>query len=166
MPWWWDSLIRPNNLERFFQPLSRFARGIDRRLENYQLIETAVLREGGSEIAVRGLLSNHSCYLWLHRPASEKSQAQRALIPSALELALSGMVGGTYVMSVMESSTGRSLRRSILTCHEGRLILPLPPSQDDVAVKVECRGSAQPRFYGSPERMRLEERPGRPLPAE
>ncbi len=160
MPWWWDSLIRPHNLERFFEPLSRFAAGVDRRSEDYELIETAILKDGGSEIAVRGLLNNHACYLWLHRPAGGRPPKAPGpvLIPPEKEFALSGMLGGKYLLTVMDTATGRILRRSVLTCELGRLTVSLPRSEGDVAVKIEYQGSPKPSFLVSPELLRLEEK--------
>jgi len=157
MPWWWDSLIRPHNLERFFKPLARFAEGMDRRAQNFRLIETAMLEGNGAEIAVRGLLNNWSCYLWLHRRRPDLAGVGGPpLIPHGKEFALSGMLGGKYLLTVMDTASGRILRRSALDCERGRLIVSLPRCEQDVAVKVEYQGAPTPRFHASPEFLRLE----------
>jgi len=161
MPWWWDSHIRPNNLERLFAPLARFAEGIDRRSHNLHLIETAILLENDREVAVRGLLNNSSCYLWLHRPADEQAAqaAGATLIARGQQIALSGMLGGKYAVAIMDTGTGRILRRSVLTSERGRLVVPLVRTEDDIAVKIEYQGDARPRFYTSPDLLKLEGEP-------
>ena len=158
MPWWWDSYIKPHELNRLFGHLSRFAEGVDRRNQDYRLIETAILREQGGEVAVRGLLNNRSCYLWFRRSENDEDTGEEAgpLIPAGQDIALSGMLGGKYGIMVLDIQDGRILRRSVLTSQRGRLTIPLARSNDDIAVRVMYQGDATPRFYTSPELMRVE----------
>jgi len=158
MPWWWDSYIRPHELERLFAPLAEFAKGTDRRAQNYRLIETAILRDDGKEIAVRGLLNSFSCYLWLHRPKDRAAGEDEVLVPRAQQVAFAGMLGGKYQVTILETSTGRVLRRSAVTCAHGKLVLELPESKHELAVKIEYQGATTPRFFTSPELLQLEEK--------
>jgi len=161
MPWWWDSLIRPNKLERYFRPLSQFASDVERRGQKHTLIETAILKESGAEIAVRGLLNSHNCYLWLHRPPAgsrDNGWEETVLIPRGHEIALSGMLGGDYYITVMDTATGRIVQRSEATSERGRLVVALPRSGGAISVKVQLQGDPQPRFFTSPELLRIGER--------
>ncbi|MFP4028733.1 MAG: DUF5060 domain-containing protein [Candidatus Brocadiia bacterium] len=162
MPWWWDSHIRPHNLARYFSPISRFARGIDRRSQNYKLIETAILLAGDNEVAVRGLLNHKSCYLWLHWPAHTEAdpEGRTSLLPRGQEIALGGMLGGKYAVMIMECATGQIRRRSVLTSKKGRLVVPLVESEGAVAVKIQYRGNDEPRFFTSPQLQNLQEKVG------
>jgi len=170
MPWWWDAHIKPNNLTRTFLPLSRFAEGIDRRTQNYTPIETAILMADNSEVAARGLLSHNSCYLWLHRQKDENGapKGNAVLIPAGHEIALSGMLGGKYAVTILDTATGGVLRSSAITSDRGRLVVPLVRSEDDIAVKIQYQGNASPHFFASPEMLRLEEErlPAQQVPPE
>jgi hypothetical protein len=162
MPWWWDSYIRPRKLEYVFAPLSRYAQGVERRAQNFRVVETAILRDDGAEIAVRGLLNNHSCYLWLHRPQGKNAPPPDAvLVPRGQKVALSGMLGGKYRVEIMETTSGRVLQTSVLTCEQGKLTIEMPQSRDSLAVKVQYQGTPTPQFFTSPEMMKLEEAEGR-----
>jgi hypothetical protein len=157
MPWWWDSYIKPHDLNRLFAPLSRMAEGMDRRDQNYRLIETAILQEEGEEVSVRGVLNNRSCYLWFHRSEeSERSRRGKPLVAEGQQIALSGMLGGKYGIMVLDTGSGRILRRSVITSERGRLIIPLARSEEDLAVRVKFQGDPNPRFFTSPELMRVE----------
>lgn len=163
MPWWWDAKIKPHNLERFFAPLSEFAKDMDRRGRNYRRLDTAMLLEDGRRVSVRGLLSNSGCYLWFFREGYEPAQgAAERLIPRGQQVALSGMLGGKYQVSIYDTVTGEVLRRSALSSRDGRLVLPLVSAANSIAVKIHYEGSAAPRFFTSPELLELHT--GRGLP--
>ena len=164
MPWWWDSHILPNNLERVFLPVAQLAEGMDRRGENYRRIDTAILLPGGEQAAVQGLLTYHSCYLWLSRMPNGKPAAPTSagLLPRGQSVALSSMLGGKYDLTIMDAVAGTLLHSGELACQEGRLIVPLVRAENEIVVKIVSRADPDPSFFTSPGLLDAESKLGGP----
>jgi hypothetical protein len=157
MPWWWDSYLKSYELNRFFSPLCHFSEGMDRRSGNYRRIETAILQEEGPELSVRGLLNNRSCYLWFYRGSQgSRPDDSPPLVTEGQKIALSGMLGGRYGVTILDTVSGQVLRRTLLSSTGGNLTIPLARSENSIAVRVLFRGDPDPRFHTSPELMRVE----------
>ena len=82
------------------------------------------------------------------------------LVPREQSVALTGMLGGKYSVLVVDLASGRVERSSVLSSRGGVLTVPLVRARDEIAVRITYQGDPSPRFFTSPEALRLQERSG------
>jgi len=148
MPWWWDTYVDKNKLYFHLAALARFARGIDPRGRNYELVRSKVQISEGVWANLQGLLAPSEAYLWVHDEERilRPERAERPLLPAPRPVRLDGMLGGTFQIEVWDPYEGKVIAQSTATTADGTLKFDLPACNRDVAVKVYRDGSARPRL--------------------
>jgi hypothetical protein len=165
LPWWWDTHIQPNSLERHYPPLVAFNRGEDRRGMHYRG-RTAQWQEGNADtVKFQGIVTRHSVFGFIY---SEKSftdvglRSPAPLLRKTRRLEFANMEDGPYELEIWNTYDGNITRQRHLICVGGRLIIPLPPAARDFAFKVkQCstvtRPAAEQPAGGKPVSIRPEE---------
>ena len=150
MPWWWDTFVDKNKLYPHWAALARFAKGIDRRGVNYELVRSKIDLGEGAYASLQGLVSPSEAYLWvfdetrLARPGRD----DRPLLFAERPVRLHGMLGGAFRIEVWDTREGKILKQSTASTEDGTLAFTLPQCSRDIAVKVtrEKQPKALPRL--------------------
>jgi len=150
MPWWWDTFVDKNKLYSHWAALGKFAKDMDRRSKNYELIASQVKAgDDAPPVSLRGLVAPGEAVLWVYDEAriARPEQAGRPLLFAERPLRLHGMLGGVFRVEVWDTYEGKLLSESTVTASDGTLSLTLPKCNQDVAVKVvrEAPVKALPR---------------------
>ncbi len=150
MHWWWDSYIQPHRLNQLYKPVSEFTSGIDRRQGHYRIVDSTLLQQTGTEIGIRGMVNNTSCYLWIHPHNDDKkgdTKDSSPLIQKEQKIVVRGMLAGKYDVMVMEISTGETIYNTRITPRQGQLNIPLPDCDGQVAIRVRYEGNPEPEVH-------------------
>lgn len=148
-PWWWDKQIQPNKLERRFQPVAAFRKGVDLRGKQFAVIDQNVILGGDHRVNILGMISNSEAYFWLYDAdwnADSMEADRRQLIPANSKLALTNILSGRYELTFFDTDTGKVLHREELTTTASTAVLSLPESKEDIAIKLVFLGDSRPRL--------------------
>lgn len=139
MPWWWDTYIDKNDLYGHWKALASFAKGVDRRGKNYEMVRSTAKLSKHASAALQGIIAPSEAYLWVHdeRRIAPADQAKRPLLTAERPVTLAGMLGGRFRVEIWDTYAGEMIRAtSITTAADGTLTFRLPPCDSDIAVKV------------------------------
>ncbi|NQT51466.1 DUF5060 domain-containing protein, partial [bacterium] len=139
MPWWWDTYVDKNELYPHWSALAAFAKGVDRRGKNYELVRSSVKLGDTAQASLQGIVAPHEAYLWVHdaRRIAPADQAERPLLIEPRPVTLAGMLGGSFRVEIWDTYAGKVVQTlTATTTTDGTLTFALPPCDLDVAVKV------------------------------
>ncbi|MFH1024535.1 MAG: DUF5060 domain-containing protein [Planctomycetota bacterium] len=140
MPWWWDSYIEPNGLDRLLAPLARFLAGEDfardglRPVRNDSAERVRVLGLQGARRGLYGLFDREAA--WHPRIVGGNPP-----VPvRGLDVEIPGLENGDWMVEWWNPATGEATGRGVAAATKGVLTLAAPEFTGDIAVKVEWRG--------------------------
>lgn len=139
MPWWWDTHIDPNDLYGRFAAVARFLDGEDRRGRCDEFFERRVELGPNNVIRMQGIANRTSAFVYIYDPErilKPKEAARIAAIPKPFVLTIDGMLWGDYTAEVWRTESGELVDTLETTANNGRLELPLPQSDEPLAVKI------------------------------
>jgi len=140
LPWWWDTHIQPNSLERHYPPLVAFNLDEDRRGKHFRG-RTARWQEGsGDTVQFQGIVTRNSVHGFVYSAESFKDVGLRSAAPllrRTCRLEFANMEDGPYQLELWDTYDGNITAQRRLICVGSRLLVPLPPAQRDFAFKVK-----------------------------
>lgn len=148
-PWWWDKHILPNRLDRMFKPVSAFLEGCDPRGKRYEIIDQVIFLSTGEPVNVLGRASNSEVLLWFYdrdRTVNTQNLRKTALIPAESTVALTNIVPGSYRLTFYDTRAGKEVGTSEVKAEGATLIVTLPRTPSDVAMKLTYLGDPRPRL--------------------
>ena len=147
-PWWWV-LIDRRDLYYHFAALSRFARGEDRRNQNYEPTDVEIEETSEAERPLQAIaLGNDTdMFCWVYNEAAFSSRATwEAATEHAAKLTLYGLAAGRYNIEIWDTYRGKVIKNLTAESqaindgeHESAMTLSLPPFARDIALKVKTR---------------------------
>lgn len=146
LPWWWDTHIRPNGLERHYKPLVAFNRDEDRRGGHFRGRTAQWQEKSGSTVRFQGIVTRQSLYGFVYSAKRLRDVGPRPAAPLLQQrrgLEFTNMEDGTYELEVWDTYSGEITGRWRLACVGGRLLVTLPPSARDFAFKVKLSAAAE-----------------------
>jgi len=156
LPWWWDTHIRPNRLERHYEPLVAFNRGEDRRGKHFRGRTAHWQEKDGSTVRFQGLVTRQSVYGFVYSRESFTQVGPLRVAPLSLQhrsLEFTNMEEGPYELEMWDTYTGTITRLLRLTCVDSRLLVTLPPASRDFAFKVKQAATFPPPPIAVPDRQ-------------
>ncbi|MFP4055551.1 MAG: DUF5060 domain-containing protein [Candidatus Brocadiia bacterium] len=147
MPWWWDTYIEKNDLYHHWAALAEFARGVDRRGRDYQVVRERVAVGKDAWANVQGLVCPSQAFLWVYDEGriQRPEHAGRPLLYAERRVKLEGMLGGAFRVEVWDTHEGKVVQRSTVETDDGGLVVTLPSCTRDIAVKVVSEEAERPR---------------------
>jgi len=142
MPWWWDTLIDPQNLYYHWKALAAFADGVDRRGKNYKQVKLAVDLGEDKKLEAVGLLAQTELLLWVYDPdrIQRYDVPDRSFIPGGTYFWLVGMPDGEYDIEFWNPYEGKIVHKLTRKSCGGRVQIVFPESKCDMACKVKFKG--------------------------
>ncbi|MFW6457105.1 MAG: DUF5060 domain-containing protein, partial [Planctomycetota bacterium] len=149
-PWWWV-LIDRRDLYHHFHALSEYAKGIDRRNQNYQPKEGTIddKEESDSErdLHISILGNDTEAYCWISNRDAFSSHAKwEAADKRKATLTIFDLEPGHYTVEAWDTSTGEIIttmssqsEQTGNSDHETAVTFALPAFKRDIAVKVKPR---------------------------
>jgi hypothetical protein len=152
-PWWWV-LIDQKDAYGMLGAVAAFARGEDRRGQNYRSIPATVTdtapERGVRRLAIEALGNNRRAFCWVYNTVAFSEQSSWITeVPASATVRMPGLDDGPYIVEVWDTSKG-AVVHSLPVQSAGRIVtFQLPPFVQDVACKVICAaeepvGSAPP----------------------
>ncbi|MBM4040719.1 MAG: DUF5060 domain-containing protein [Planctomycetes bacterium] len=150
MPWWWDTFVDKNKLYGHWAVLGRFAKDVDRRGKNYELVRSQVKVSDDATVNIQGMVAPSEAFLWVGDEAriARPEHADRPLLLAERPIRLHGMLGGTFRIEVWDTLDGKLVSEATAATDDGTLSLVLPKTSHPLAVKIikSQPGKALPRF--------------------
>jgi len=142
MPWWWDTLIDPQDLYYHFRALANFAEGEDRRGKGYKPVKVTIELSGDKRLVTMGLLSQTRALLWIYDPdiIEDTDNPERSHIPGGSYVWLTGMPEGDYDIEFWDTYEGKVINRIKKKSYRGRIQIVFPEADADIACKVIFKG--------------------------
>ena len=146
MPWWWDTHIDKNDLYGHWAALARFAKGVDRRGKNYEVVRSRIKVGEDAWASIQGLVAPAEALLWVYDEARilRPEHTARPLLIADRPTRLHGMLGGTFRIEIWDTYEGKILKTSTADTADGTLAFTLPKCDRDIAVKIVKEGEAHP----------------------
>jgi hypothetical protein len=148
MPWWWDVQVMPNDLFRHWRPVAALARRIDRRGRRWTFVRR---RLGGREGRVpattvaHGIVSRDEGLLYFYDPRVLDDPARPGeVLPLGGAVEVKGLIDGAYEIELWRTDGPGPAETRGGTAVDGRLVLGLPASDADFAVRFRAVGSSEP----------------------
>lgn len=142
MFWWWN-FVDAEDLYYHYKPVALFNEGEDRRGRHWQLT-SAQVRRGETrhgELQVLGRQNSTEAHLWVYDSHifNQNNGARYRHPPSFVgcELRVTGLAEGKYRVEFWNTYSGKVTRTDEAACRGGKLRVPLPTVQADLALKIK-----------------------------
>lgn len=144
MTWWWDTYVEKYDLYPVFAPLAEFVRDVPWCAETFEPIAEAdiEIEPAGANSGppdVMGLRSPNRLLLWARNPAHTwwtVVSGNRIQPTDEATLTVSGLEAGRYEVTLFDTWTGGAVQTLQADAPQGRLRLPIPALETDLAVKA------------------------------
>ena len=149
MPWWWDTYIDKNDLYGHWAALAKFAKGVDRRGKQFEVVRSKIRLGEDAWASMQGLVSPSEAFLWIYDEARILSpeHAGRPLVIADRPVKLGGMLGGRFRVEIWDTHEGKVLGKpTTADTTDGVLTFTLPKCDRDIAVKIVKEGEPRPRL--------------------
>ena len=143
MPWWWDTLIDPNDLYKRFAPVARFLDGEDRRGRRDEFLEREITVAPGRTIRMQGVANRTSAWVYVYDPERIRlpdEAERRDVVPRPFLLTLDGMLWGDYTVEIIHAESGDLAQTLETRAAGGRIKIDLPQSHEPLAIKATRLG--------------------------
>jgi hypothetical protein len=144
MPWWWDTHLEPNRLERHYMPLVKYISGEDLRGSTLRTLRRTLRTD--PEIRLDALIGERAAYGYIYAPFSvEQPKAEQLgpLLRAGERIHLTGLCPGTWQLEWWDLQSGNGSASVQVECgSEGADIL-CPLVLGDRAFKMKRVGAGE-----------------------